>query len=70
MDGRRAVRREDRLTETGLRGPSGARVTTYTVDLDGAILVTRTHEVADVDYERNRAVLDAVMERLSVRRVP
>lgn len=69
VDGRRAVRREDRLTEDGLRGPSGARVTTYTVDLDGSILVARTHEVGGLDYETNRAVLDAVMESLSLRQV-
>lgn len=68
VDGQRARRHEDRLTQTGLRGPEGARVTTYVVDLDGAILVARTHEVADLDYEHNRDVLDAVMARMSLRR--
>jgi hypothetical protein len=44
--GQDAWRREDRLTEDGIRGPDGARVMTWVVDLEGSILVASTHEVA------------------------
>lgn len=67
VNGQRALRLDDRLTQTGIRGPEGARVTTYVVDLDGAILVARTHEVAGLDYGHNREVLGAVMARMTLR---
>lgn len=66
--GQAARRVEDRLTEGGIRGPEGARVTTWTVDLDGSILVASTHEVADLDYEQNRDVLDAMVRALELTR--
>lgn len=66
--GRDATRREDRLTEDGIRGPQGARVTTYIVDLDGSIFVASTTEVDDLDYETNRDVLDEMLEHLELDR--
>ena len=68
VDGRDAVVRELRATEDGLSGPRGARHYLYAVDLGGGrTLVAVTYEVADLDYERNREVLDAVAQDLRIR---
>lgn len=68
VDGQDAIRREDRLTEDGIRGPEGARVTTWVIDLEVSILIASTHEVADLDYEENRDILDAMVEELDLTR--
>lgn len=68
VGGQDAVRREERLTEDGIRGPEGARVTTYTVDLDGFILVASTTELPSLDYETNQEVLDEMMGELELAR--
>lgn len=68
VDGRAAVARERRATEDGLTGPAGARHFTYAVDMGGErTLILSTYEVADLDYERNRDVLDAVAQDLRIR---
>lgn len=65
VDGHEAVITE-RRSEGGALVPEGERTYAYTVDLDGRILVASTTTVGDTDYERDRRVLDRMMETLTI----
>jgi hypothetical protein len=65
VDGRDAVAIE-RRSEGEAMLPEGERSYTYTVDLDGMILVGSTTSVGDTDYERDKRVLDRMMETITV----
>ena len=64
---RRASVAERRALEDGLTGPEGSRHYRYAVDLGGErTLIVRTHEVADLDYSRNKQILHIVMDALEL----
>ncbi len=66
VDGRDARVVEYRSSGSGLI-PEGERSTTWTVDLDGEILVATTSSVGDTDYERDRRILERMItEELTV----
>jgi len=66
VDGRSALRVEYRSTGEALT-PQGERSTTWTIDLDGQILVATTSSVGDTDYDRDKRILDRmVTEELAV----
>lgn len=66
VDGRDAVVREYRSTGT-TNLPEGERWYAYTVDLDGEILVASTSTVGETDYERDKKVLDRMVnEELTI----
>lgn len=65
VDGRDAVLTELESTGEAML-PQGERSYSYIVDLDGMILVGTTTSVGDTDYERDKQVLDRMMETLSV----
>ncbi len=65
IDGRRAVVEEERKSSSGL-APAGTISYTYLIDLDGQVLVAATHDIGDTDYERDKAVLDRMMETISI----
>jgi hypothetical protein len=60
VDGRPAVLVEYRSTGETLT-PEGERSTTWTIDLDGEILVATTSSVGDTDYERDQRVLERMV---------
>ncbi len=65
IDGRRAVQRETESTGEALF-PEGVRGSEVVVDLDGDTLIASTYDVDDLDYARNREVLDAMADTLSI----
>jgi hypothetical protein len=65
VDGNDAVVTE-RRSEGEAMIPEGERSYAYVVDLDGMILVGSTTSVGDSDYERDKRVLDRMMETVSV----
>lgn len=65
VDGNDAVVVE-RRSEGEAMMPEGEHSYTYIVDLDGMILVGTTNTVGDTDYERDKQVLDRMMETVSV----
>lgn len=67
IDGRRAVRREIEGTGDALI-PEGTRGYQYLVDLDEQSIVATTYDIADLDFERNREVLDSMMESFELTR--
>jgi hypothetical protein len=66
VDGRSALVVEYRSTGEALT-PEGERSYSWTVDLDGEILVATTSSVGDTDYERDKRILDRmVAEELTI----
>ena len=65
VDGRDAVVIEAQSSGEAMLA-EGERSYTYIVDLDGMILVGTTTSVGDTDYERDKQVLDRMMETLTV----
>ncbi len=65
IDGRDAVVVERRSEGEALL-PEGERSYTYTVDLDGRILVATTNSVGETDYERDRSILDRMMDSITI----
>jgi hypothetical protein len=66
VDGQAAVVIESRSTGEALV-PEGERSTTWTIDLDGEILVATTSSVGDTDYERDKRILERmVTEELQI----
>lgn len=66
LSGRDAVRVETVSTGEALL-PEGVRATRWMVRFArDATLIAATHDVADLDYDRNVTVLDAMMERLQM----
>lgn len=65
VDGHSAVRRETEATGHGLL-PAGVRGRQYLVDLGGETLILATYDVGDLEFERNRDVLDKMAETLEV----
>lgn len=66
VEGRTAVRVEYRSTGETLT-PEGERSTTWTIDLDGEILVATTSSVGETDYERDQRILERmVTEELTI----
>jgi hypothetical protein len=65
VDGRDAVLIERRSEGESLL-PEGERSYTYTVDLDGEILVAMTSTVGDTDHERDRRILDHMMDSITI----
>jgi len=65
IDGRDAVVVEQRSEGEALL-PEGERSYTYTVDLDGRILVATTNSVGETDYERDRSILDRMMDSIAI----
>jgi hypothetical protein len=66
VEGRTAMLVELRSTGEGLT-PEGERSTTWTIDLDGEILVATTSSVGETDYERDKRILDRmVIEELTL----
>lgn len=65
VDGRRASVHELRSRGEGLI-PEDERRYGYTVDLDGQTLIAVTHTVGDTDYERDRDVLDRMMDGVRI----
>ncbi len=63
VDGRQAVVVEQRSSGEALV-PEDERQYSYRVDLDGLVLVASTFTVGDTDYERDKAVLDRMMDEL------
>ena len=63
IDGRAAVSRVTEATGDGLL-PAGVRGYQYLVDLDGETMILSTYDVGDLDFERNRDVLDRMAEAL------
>lgn len=64
--GRSALAIESRSTGGALI-PEGERSYTWTIDLDGEILVATTSSVGDTDYEHDKRILDRmVTEQLAV----
>lgn len=63
VDGRKAIRRTYESTGQALL-PEGVRGYQYVVDLEGEALIAGTLDVGDLDFERNRRVLDRMMESL------
>jgi hypothetical protein len=60
VDGRTAVLVEYRSTGATLT-PEGERSTTWTIDLDGEILVATTSSVGDTDYGRDQRILERMV---------
>lgn len=60
VDGRPAVIIESEATGTGLF-PQGRRYYRYLVDLGSKTLVAVTYDIPKLDYERNKQVLDKIM---------
>lgn len=60
VDGRRAVVVEYRSDGQGLV-PEGERSTTWTIDLDGEILVATTSTVGQTDYGRDQRILERMV---------
>ncbi|MFP4311015.1 MAG: hypothetical protein ACLFS9_03420 [Nitriliruptoraceae bacterium] len=66
IDGRAARVLEYRSTGQALT-PEGERSYTWSIDLDGEILVATTSSVGDTDYERDKRILDhMVTEELTI----
>jgi hypothetical protein len=64
--GRSAVAAETRLTEDGPMSEAGRQSYAYYVDLGEQTLVASTHDSGEQRYERNKAVLDAMMGSLTL----
>ena len=64
--GRPAVRRETDSTGEALF-PAGVRALEYLVDLEGETLVAVTRSRGELDFERNRDVLDRIVATLELR---
>lgn len=60
VDGRAATVVEYRSTGETLT-PEGERTTTWTIDLDGEILVATTSSVGETDYARDRRILERMI---------
>ncbi len=65
IDGHDAVVIE-RRSEGEAMLPEGERSYTSLVDLDGRILVATTSSVGETDYERDRAILDRMMDSITI----
>lgn len=66
VDGRRAIVTEYRSTGQALT-PEGEHGYTWTIDLDGQLLVVTTSSVGVTDYERDKQVIDRmVTEELTI----
>lgn len=64
--GRPAVRRETESTGESLF-PAGIRALEYLVDVEGETLVAVTRSRGELDFERNREVLDRMVATLELR---
>lgn len=65
VSGRQALRVETRSTDGLL--PKGTPSLRYMIDLDDATLVATTYGIVGADHDRNRAVLDAMVDTLVIR---
>lgn len=63
--GRRAFRMEARTTGEGLLD-AGVRYHQVVVDVEGESLILSTYDLEDRDYERNREVLDGMVDSLEL----
>lgn len=64
IDGRPALRLETEATGEGLYD-AGHVSTSWRVDLDGETFIAITHDVEELDYAANQAILDAMVESLT-----
>lgn len=65
VDGQDAIVSETRSTGETL-APEGTLRYAYVVDLDGRILVLSTHSVGETDYERDKDILDRMVETVEL----
>lgn len=69
IEGRRAVVIETRSTGEGL-SPEGTLQYAYIIDLDGQIFIIETHSTGDTDYERDKQLIDRMVDTLELSTAP
>lgn len=69
VQGRRAAVIERRSSGEGL-APEGTLAYFYVVDLDGQILIIETHSSGDTDYERDKQLIDRMVDTLDLSPAP